>query len=839
MSTEFPASVVDGVSVASSGHHSSMSSASLASLGSGSGAFEGEVDHEPEDSPDVAAGAHTTKVTLTWNGGSYTTPPVVFASHNRFREGIELVDDTATVDAPAGQDLLYRFSVDGEWQTSSDAPIMQLNGEEYNVITVPEEGASEAVHEQPVPMKKRQSSIHWDNQRAKLVISDDSTTAAAAAVAPSDLQSTPVKSQRPTPAGTPLHGPTASPRFVPIQGVEPPHTPLGDADDDDGGDSGDDADATDDAAGNGVTGSARTKRKNRAHRAKLKQRALFQSPPQLQQNGTSVNGNASVRSPATNGMTLNHSTVATLNALKMEALQRENEWKEAWIAHEIQSFRQREDERAELKNQMNEERARWLGKLKEYTADLRAVREENLKLKQDLASAGSQKRLENSSKARAEKFQTLQKNMVAEEMVQWMKERTQLQQEIEKERHAGVELQKQIDSLQEQLTQQTHAHNTLRDDLEARQREVTVGQSEIATLKAQLSAASQGGDKIQQEVYSLQTQLADEVRHRSQLESTVASLTSQSTQARDDLASKQKEVESLKAQASSAAASHSQKEHDLQEEIRKGQEKFLQSQEELFRLRSALEETQFACETAESNLKDAEDLRKVERDEYAAQLALARQSQAETGDKVLALHRVTRDLRQQLKELSETVVENSAVVQKQMADSQTFLTQALGVQAQLLQSTMARYKKEMTLRRKLHNELQEVRGNIRVYARARPMTEEELKTSSQAVTIPPSDEAGEVATELLLESSKGKVTPFQFDAVFGPESTQQDVFAQIVSLVTSVLDGYNVCLMAYGQTGAGKLQSEQRVNLVCRIRQCHIDDSQLSFPCLLFFSLSR
>ena len=43
---------------------------------------------------------------------------------------------------------------------------------------------------------------------------------------------------------------------------------------------------------------------------------------------------------------------------------------------------------------------------------------------------------------------------------------------------------------------------------------------------------------------------------------------------------------------------------------------------------------------------------------------------------------------------------------------------------------------------------------------------------------------------------------FEFDRVFGPESSQEAVFEDVAQLTTSALDGYNVCIFAYGQTGA-------------------------------------
>ena len=46
---------------------------------------------------------------------------------------------------------------------------------------------------------------------------------------------------------------------------------------------------------------------------------------------------------------------------------------------------------------------------------------------------------------------------------------------------------------------------------------------------------------------------------------------------------------------------------------------------------------------------------------------------------------------------------------------------------------------------------------------------------------------------------------FDFDRVFGPEVKQAGVFQDVSQLVTSALDGYNVCIFAYGQTGEAHL----------------------------------
>jgi hypothetical protein len=110
------------------------------------------------------------------------------------------------------------------------------------------------------------------------------------------------------------------------------------------------------------------------------------------------------------------------------------------------------------------------------------------------------------------------------------------------------------------------------------------------------------------------------------------------------------------------------------------------------------------------------------------------------------------------------------------------------------------------LRKKLHNTVEDMKGKIRVYARVRPISSKETARGNfDVVQIPDEYTLDVTAPPAEGDKAAKKVTKsFQYDTVFPPNATQEGVFEDTKALIQSTLDGYNVCIFAYGQTGAGK-----------------------------------
>ena len=120
-----------------------------------------------------------------------------------------------------------------------------------------------------------------------------------------------------------------------------------------------------------------------------------------------------------------------------------------------------------------------------------------------------------------------------------------------------------------------------------------------------------------------------------------------------------------------------------------------------------------------------------------------------------------------------------------------------------LQEYRQELKDSVRQRKLLHNQLEDLRGKIRVFCRIRPMSEQEYQRNCVNITTIIDDFSFNV------EANPGKLKKYSFDAIFGPATSQEEVFEDTRRLIQSAVDGFNVCIFAYGQTGSGKTYTIQ------------------------------
>ena len=87
-----------------------------------------------------------------------------------------------------------------------------------------------------------------------------------------------------------------------------------------------------------------------------------------------------------------------------------------------------------------------------------------------------------------------------------------------------------------------------------------------------------------------------------------------------------------------------------------------------------------------------------------------------------------------------------------------------------------RYQREMQLRKKYHNELIDLKGNIRVFCRVRPPIKEDGSGvfAKSVVSVDQNDDG------MLYLSNKGRTTMYEADKVFDAKSTQDQVIQTLV-----------------------------------------------------------
>ncbi|XP_015164426.1 kinesin-like protein KIFC3 isoform X2 [Solanum tuberosum] len=135
-------------------------------------------------------------------------------------------------------------------------------------------------------------------------------------------------------------------------------------------------------------------------------------------------------------------------------------------------------------------------------------------------------------------------------------------------------------------------------------------------------------------------------------------------------------------------------------------------------------------------------------------------------------------------------------------------------------------------RREALNKILDIKGCIRVFSRVRPFSPTDKQRTHQPISV---------ESEKIVVRSGGSRKEFEFDKVF-PQESLQDVFAEVEPIIRSALDGHNVCILAYGQTGTGKTYTMEGITespgIIPRVLQELFNLSSLDSSISFTFSIS-
>ncbi|KAI5865387.1 kinesin-domain-containing protein [Durotheca rogersii] len=238
-------------------------------------------------------------------------------------------------------------------------------------------------------------------------------------------------------------------------------------------------------------------------------------------------------------------------------------------------------------------------------------------------------------------------------------------------------------------------------------------------------------------------------------------------------------------------------------QVRIVEEKLRKAEEDQRALEVHIEEHLKTIERLRKRAEDAEERLSKDKGHLGGQISLLSQKLDFSSERIQSLeeHNKTVEL-----ECEKRVKEVELAAQKE-------ITEATG-------QLRERLIKEEERRHKLFEQVQELKGNIRVMCRIKPPADSDRDALIQfnpraseldeekidGITIPTEREDFREPGKMI----PGKPKEFNFERVFDDRCTNKDVFDEISQLVQSVMDGKKVCIFCYGQTGSGKTYTMSR-----------------------------
>jgi len=324
-------------------------------------------------------------------------------------------------------------------------------------------------------------------------------------------------------------------------------------------------------------------------------------------------------------------------------------------------------------------------------------------------------------------------------------------------------------------------------------------QEKVKNLKNNLQDTMQDKNKLAEDVTSARAEVEKMVSNEQTLETKLKNM-------HESLENLQKESHSEIAELNKKLSSASKDLATIEEKHRAIMDE-LQTQKDEVEERLAQTEKEYAV--IELQLKKITSDYEIEKSMWEQEKASlqAKVDAANSKDEKIiacckAMFRKFQDVRIHLGVIRTLKIDEVDQMNTWVPNFQEMLDKALGFNAKLVSDTMEKYKKELSLRRKYFNLVQELRGNIRVFCRVRPLLEwEKKKGMGTCIKFPPTED---FMIEVPSKDAIGGKFIFEYDRVYKPDAQQRDITEDTSEYVQSVMDGYNVSIFAYGQTGSGK-----------------------------------
>lgn len=387
-----------------------------------------------------------------------------------------------------------------------------------------------------------------------------------------------------------------------------------------------------------------------------------------------------------------------------------------------------------------------------------------------------------------------------------MKELNDLQDTLAKKKAKLDGLRDIVSNGKEEFNETKLKWDKLRDSKVAKEQQLKVKQNEMAKLKETIEARRkflEEGHKLhlQQMEVENQTKINKLINeYKEKIEEVKKVKIKKFEDERDNLS---KEVDSIKSKIDKNDETLAQLMKELNEKYDKIKEDWLNEYQLEWKKNIEINET-YSKEIDEIN-KDIK--------EYLEPKKLAKEKELENlKERIIDVEKILHDRRDKKSHLEAKIKEREIKLQDNK-DRQEELKQYISKTESDLKEINDILIKEETLRRSLHNELQELRGNIRVFCRIRPPLPKIEDPDTSHIKVKPFDDNNGIQAMEVIKSNNytagsgnnnNAPQQFKFDKIFDIGEQNSEVFKEVGQLVQSSLDGYNVCIFAYGQTGSGK-----------------------------------